>query len=147
MRAVLTRQEGVHFEVRTDFGGRFDVDGAPAIGGKERGARPMETLLAALGACSSMDVVAILDKQRQVIGGMVVTVNGEREVDVVPSLFKTIHVDFAFTGELDAGKAARAVELSMGKYCSVTRIVEKTATVTHSCTVNGVEARAGEGAE
>ena len=143
MRAVLTRQEGVHFEVRTDFGGRFDVDGAPAVGGKERGARPMETLLAALGACSSMDVVAILDKQRQVIGSMVVTVSGEREVDVMPSLVRTIHVEFAFTGALDPAKAARAVDLSMDKYCSVTRIVEKTATVTHACMVNGQPASAG----
>ena len=133
MQVVLTRQNNaVHFEARTEAGARLDIDGAPAIGGLGLGARPMEVLLAAMGGCSSMDVVAILEKQRATISAMQVTVTGEREPDVVPSLFRTVHVHFDVTTTATDDKVARAVALSMETYCTVTRIVEKTAVVTFS---------------
>lgn len=133
MQVVLNRRNNaVHFEAVTESGTRIDIDGAPAIGGLGLGARPMEVLLSALGGCSSMDVVSILEKQRATIAAMRVTVTGERVPDAVPSLFRAIHVHFDVTTDAGDEKVARAVALSMEKYCSVTRIVERTATVTFS---------------
>ena len=145
MKVVLTRRNSaVHFEAVTESGARLDIDGAPAIGGLGLGARPMEVVLSALGGCSSMDVVSILEKQRATIGAMQVTVSGERVPDAVPSLFRTVHVHFDVTTDAGDAKVARAVALSMETYCTVTRIVEKTAAVTFSHTTHASPARTGE---
>ena len=141
MRVTLERQNNaVHFTATTEGGGTVSIDGAPVIGGQGLGARPMELLLCGMGGCSSMDVVAILTKQRETITSMVVTVEAEREPDVVPSLFTRIHVHFAVAGPESSANVARAVELSMSKYCSVTRILEKSAAVTWSHTLTGATA-------
>ena len=131
MKVTLTRaNDAVHFEARTESGATLHIDGAPSVGGQGLGARPMETVLTALGGCSAIDVVSILTKQREPITGMVVTVDGERDPQASPSLFQFIHVHFAVSGPSNPDKVARAVSLSMEKYCSVARILEHTATIT-----------------
>ena len=112
------------------------IDGSPDIGGVDAGARPMEMILMGLGGCSAIDIVLILQKQRQVIQDMTISIEAERVPDEVPSLFKTIHVHYTFKGELQLEKVARAIELSMEKYCSVTAILNKTAVITHSFTIS-----------
>ncbi|ULT41040.1 OsmC family protein [Niabella defluvii] len=79
----------------------------------------MQLLLNALAACSSIDVISILKKQRQEVADYEVTVNGEREPNVEPSLWKNIEMIFEITGNVDEDKAKRAVEISISKYCSV----------------------------
>lgn len=141
MRVVLERQnDAVHFVAKTEAGGVVPIDGSPTVGGQGLGARPMELVLTGLGACSGIDVVGILKKQRETITGMTVTVEGEREVGKEPSLFRAVHVHFALQGPIDETKVARAVALSMEKYCSVARILERTATITWSHSVEGAPA-------
>ncbi|HEU4587592.1 MAG TPA: OsmC family protein [Gemmatimonadales bacterium] len=131
LRAVVTRQNSaVHFVAETGSGARVAIDGAPAIGGAGLGARPMELLLAALGGCSGIDVVGILGKQRQAVDDLVITVEGERAPGE-PAVFTAIHVHFAVRGPTDERAVARAVQLSMDKYCSVARVLEPTATITY----------------
>jgi len=139
MRVTLTRRNAaVHFEALTDTGGRVAIDGAPAVGGEGLGARPMELLLAAIGGCSGIDVVSILTRMRQPPEDLGITVDAEREQGREPALFTTIHVHFALTGACDGEHVARAVQLSMEKYCSVARILERTARISWSHTLNGV---------
>ena len=139
MKVTLTRRNAaVHFEARTDSGASVAIDGAPSVGGEGLGARPMELVLTSLGACSGIDVLSILAKQRQPVADMVITVDGEREPDATPSLFRTIHVHFALTGAAESDKVTRAVALSMEKYCSVARILERSATITFSHSVEPV---------
>jgi putative redox protein len=141
MRVTLERQnDAVHFVARTEGGGVVPIDGAPAVGGQGLGARPMELLLAGLGGCSGIDVISILQKQREIVTGVTITVDAEREQGKEPSLFKTVHVHFAVRGPRDEAHLSRAVELSMSKYCSVARILEPTATVTWSHTLEGATA-------
>jgi putative redox protein len=64
-----------------------------------------------------------------------ITLQGEREKDAIPSLFTDIHVKFDIYGDLDIDKAKRAVDMSMEKYCSVTKILEKTAKITWEANV------------
>lgn len=138
MRVTLNRKNtAVHFEAVTDTGGRVPIDGAPAVGGQGLGARPMELLLAGIGGCSGIDVVSILAKMRQPLEDVVITVEAKREEGQEPALFTTIHVHFAVTGACDPGHVARAVQLSMEKYCSVARILERTAKITWSHSLNG----------
>ena len=72
-----------------------------------------------LGGCSAIDVLMILKKQRQEVTGLRIEIDGEREKGKEPSLWESAHLIFHLTGKIDADKAARAVELSMNKYCSV----------------------------
>ena len=132
MRAVICRRNGaVHFVAETGNGGVVPIDGAPSIGGQGLGARPMELLLSALGACAGIDVVGILAKQRQELDDLTVTVEGERGAGE-PSVFTRIHVHFSATGQVDEEALRRAVEQSMEKYCSVARVVERTAAITYT---------------
>jgi len=95
------------------------MDAAEAIGGHNTGIRPMQTLLSALGGCSGVDIVSILKKQRQEIKDFTMVIEGEREADKEPSLWKHIHIKFRLTGNVDAEKAQKACALSLDKYCSV----------------------------
>jgi putative redox protein len=137
MKIEINRvNNAVHLEATSEEGAKIDMDGSPKIGGQDLGFRPMQLLLASLGGCSSMDVISILQKQRQPIEDYKVTVDGEREAGVEPSLFRNINVHFALTGQLDEEKVKRAIELSMTKYCSVSKTLEPTATITYTYKIN-----------
>lgn len=136
MNIKLNRKNNaVHFEATNENGNTVLLDGAPKIGGENKGARPMELVIMGLGGCSSMDVISILQKQKQEITDYSVDITADRDTENIPSLFTTIHVKFIITGKVDLKKAEKAVQLSMDKYCSVTKILEKTATITHEVIV------------
>jgi putative redox protein len=137
MKVELRRvNNAFHFEAVGAAGVPVHIDGSPDIGGVNAGARPMEMILMGLGGCSAIDIVLILQKQRQVIEDMSISIEAERVANETPSLFKTIHVHYTFKGDLQIEKVARAIELSMEKYCSVTAILNKTAIITHSFSIN-----------
>ena len=94
-------------------------------GGTGKGMRPMQTVLAALIGCSSVDVVSILKKQRQDFTSFKIEVDGNREAGKEPSLWQNVELRFLFEGTVDAGKAYRAAELSIEKYCSVAATLRK----------------------
>jgi putative redox protein len=94
-------------------------------GGHGNGFRPMQTMLAALCGCSSVDVVSILKKQRQALEDLVIKVDGERQHGVEPALWEKIHLLFQLKGDIDPAKANRAVQLSMEKYCSVAETLRR----------------------
>lgn len=124
--------DAFHFEAANENGNSVHIDASPDIGGTNQGMRPMQMLLAAMGGCSSIDIVNILKKQKQNLKDIQVTVTGEREQGVIPSLFTEVHAHFKLFGALDKDKAEKAVSLSVDKYCSVAKTLEKTARVTYS---------------
>ncbi len=124
--------DAFHFEAVNENGSVVHIDAATDIGGTNQGMRPMQLLLAAFGGCSAIDVINILRKQKQPLVDIKITVTGEREPGAIPSLYKEVHAHFRLFGELDADKTEKAVNLAVGKYCSVAKTLEKTATVTHS---------------
>ncbi len=128
--------EAVNLQATNEEGKSIVMDGSDAIGGMNLGMRPMQVLLASLGGCSSMDVLSILNKQRQQIDGYEVVINGEREPGVEPSLFKDIHLVFKVKGQVDEEKLKRAIDLSMTKYCSVAKTLEPTAQISYSYELN-----------
>ncbi len=107
------------------------MDGAPEAGGRDLGVRPMEMLILGLGGCTSFDVVSILKKSRQALVECEVEIEAERASEI-PRVFTRIHLHFIVKGnQLDAKKVAKAIELSAEKYCSASRMLEKTAEITH----------------
>jgi putative redox protein len=107
------------FEARDANGHVVRLDTSPETGGTNFGVRPMQMLLMGLGGCSGIDIVSILKKQRQVIEGFQMKIEGEREAGADPSLWKSVTIVFELKGNIDLAKATRACELSMEKYCSV----------------------------
>ena len=89
------------------------------FGGEGDYASPMENLLMSIGACSSIDVVMILQKARQNITGCHCEVESER-ADEAPRRFTSLKLKFVVRGkDLSVKQVQKAVELSVEKYCSV----------------------------
>jgi putative redox protein len=126
----------IAFQAETSSGHRVMMDASPQAGGENRGPSPMETLLAAAGACSGIDIVMILEKMRLRVDAFSMEVSGERAEDH-PRRFTRVHVHYRLEGDLPPDKVRRAVELSRDKYCSVLRSLN--AEVTTSFSINGVE--------
>ena len=131
MKCRIKWLENIAFVGETGSGHSVVMDGAPDAGGRNIGVRPMEMLLLGLGGCTSFDVVSILHKARQQIDDCEVEIAGERATEV-PKVFTRIHLHFIVKGrDLDQNRVARAIELSADKYCSASRMLEKTAEITH----------------
>jgi putative redox protein len=100
---------------------------------------PMELVLMGLCSCTSVDVVNILRKKRQTVWDVTVTADAER-ADEPPRVYTAIRLVFRVTGAAVDRKAVEdAVRLSKDKYCSVSRMLEKTATITHEIMVMEAE--------
>ena len=112
------------------------MDGTTTIGGLEGGFSPMQLLLAGVGGCSAVDIIGILKKQRQELKDLKVVVEGDRESKGEHTEFTKIHINYIFTGNLEKSKVQRAINLSLDKYCSVSKTLEKTSEITHSYEIN-----------
>jgi putative redox protein len=90
---------------------------------------PMELVLMALGACTGTDVVSILKKKRQKLESLEVICSGERASEP-PTVWIKLEILYRLRGVLDEAAVKRAIELSEQKYCSVSAMLQKTATLT-----------------
>ncbi|MBV1871873.1 MAG: OsmC family protein [Gammaproteobacteria bacterium] len=125
MKARIKWVEDVVFMGESGSGHSIVMDGPEDHGGRNVGARPMETLLIGMGGCASFDVVHILKKSRQDVTDCVAEIEAERSDDV-PSVFTKIHLKFIVTGRsLKEKQVARAVSLSAEKYCSASIMLSK----------------------
>ena len=96
------------------------------------GSKPSDLLLIALGACSGVDVVGILNKKRLKFTGLQIKVSGEQDADP-PWTFRKIHVEYVVRGKGLSEKAVQqAIELSEDKYCSVAATIRGVAEITSS---------------
>lgn len=89
---------------------------------------PMELVLMALGACTATDVVSILKKKRQQLESLEVICSGERATDP-PTVWVKLEILYRLRGALDEAAVKRAIKLSEQKYCSVSAMLQKTATL------------------
>jgi putative redox protein len=105
---------GSEFEAGRAAGSKVRIDGDA-----RRGPSPFDVLLASLATCASVDVVTILEKQRTPVKSLHVRVEAHR-VESIPRRLSSavLHFSIAAPGTT-AQKVARAVELSVTKYCSV----------------------------
>ncbi len=131
MKATIKWVGDVGFVGETESGHQLTMDGPAEHGGRNRGPRPMETVLIGMGGCTAFDVVHILRKGRQQVTDCVAQIDAAR-ADTDPKVFTRIHIHFVVTGkDLNPAQVARAIELSATKYCSASIMIAKTATITH----------------
>ena len=80
---------------------------------------PAQMLLLGLAGCMGMDVVSILQKKRQTVTGVDVTVTAHQP-DNYPKPFQIIEINFLVSGpQIDPQAVARSIALSEEKYCIV----------------------------
>jgi putative redox protein len=90
---------------------------------------PMELVLEALAGCTGMDVADILRKKRQAVEALEIRVRGTR-AENHPKVYAAIELEYIVTGgEVSAEAVARAIELSMTKYCSVSKMLSAKAPI------------------
>lgn len=132
MEITLKRlNDAVHLRAENGKGNHTDYDGTENIGGQGKAMTPMENLLASVAACSALDVVPILKKQRQQLDDIEIKVTGNRHKVEEVKPFKDIHIHFILKGKIDPKKAEKAVALSVEKYCSVHASLDPNIRVTH----------------
>jgi putative redox protein len=102
----------------------------PFDGKSISGAGPMEILLGALGSCTAIDIVMILEKKRQKLATLEIEISGERAKDP-PSVWTKIEMVYRLSGQLEEKAVRDAIELSQNKYCSVAAMLRKTAEITY----------------
>jgi putative redox protein len=113
--AALRHDGGLRFIARTGSG--FEIAMDDAAGGSAP--RPTEVLAAAIGGCTAMDVISILEKKRQQVTRYSLRIEGAQR-EAHPHAFRRVEIVHEVEGPgVDAEAVRRAVELSATKYCSV----------------------------
>lgn len=140
MKVALERiNQDYLFKVTNSNGHSVLLDNKSKKEGEVAGISPMELLLMGLAGCSSIDVVAILNKQKLNPTSLKMEVEGERNETEIPSLFNKINVKVIVEGEISPEKIRRAVQLSFDKYCSVSKTLEHTAEINYLIFLNGTK--------
>lgn len=132
-------------EVRWVGGTRFDAGrpDRPKIridGSAQTGPGPVDTLMCALAACTSEDVLNILEKRRTPATALRVEAEGIR-ADAVPARVISVSLTYHVDGEgIEPEQVVRAATLAVEKYCSVRDTLDKTMPIAVNVYVNGVKA-------
>lgn len=132
MNVQLTRiNDAIQFEAQNERGHRLTVAGSA----EQEGVSPMEMIAMGFGGCSSIDILTILEKQRQPVDDFDVEVDAER-ADDTPAVFTNLHAHYRVEGDVDPDKVQRAIELSLDTYCSVSKMLEQAVTISYTFSVN-----------
>jgi putative redox protein len=121
-------KEGKLYEGHSESGHTITFDASPE---HASGPSPMEAVLTALCACTSVDVVGILQKKREPITGLTVSAIAEQP-EAAPRVFTGIHLVYRISGDVGRKAAEDAVALSKEKYCSVSLMLEKGVEIDYS---------------
>lgn len=117
---TLKWKTGWAFSAKNGAGSETILDGK-----REVGPSPMELLIEAIGGCSAIDVVSILEKMRQPMTALELTMEGDRH-ESQPRYFRKARASFDIWGDgLDQERVERAIHLSFVRYCSVFHSLRK----------------------
>lgn len=122
--------DGMRFVATDSMGHSIVMDASKQVGGEGSGFSPLELLLVALGGCTGIDIVDIMQKQRENVEDLDIVVSGKR-AEEPPRVYTRIHVNYRIKGkDIEEKKVQRAIELSEDKYCSVRAMLKAKADMT-----------------
>jgi putative redox protein len=117
VRVSLEHRSDLVFEGRDERGAQVLIDGGSED--TPAGLRPTALLLTALGACTAIDVLAIMEKKRQPLSRYRLEITGER-AETHPRRYTRIRVVHRVAGPgVERHNVETAVRLSAATYCSV----------------------------
>jgi putative redox protein len=129
LATVIDPQAGVRIEATTEAGYPLAFETSDA-GAARNAPEPTESLLAALAACTAMDVASILRKKRQRVTSYQIAVSGEKS-DQHPQIYTRIRIEHRVSGELEPEALRRSIMLSATRYCPVNAMLSRSATIQH----------------
>lgn len=128
-----------HLVGRTGSGHEVEVDTAGQNGGDDAAAQPLETFLTGLGACSAVDVLAILEKMRFTLTSFALDMDAPRR-DEHPRIWRELHLTYEVQSpDATLEGVTRAVRLSLMRYCSASAMVRPTVPLIARIRLNGTE--------
>jgi putative redox protein len=133
MKISLKRvNNAVLFEATNSRGHTIRIEGSSDIGGTDSAPAPTEYLLMSHAGCTAIDIVELLRKMRQSLRHIEIEAEGRREKDNVPKVFTGIHLHYKLYGDVTPEKADRAIGMSVEKYCTVSKMIDRVAHITYS---------------
>lgn len=99
------------------------------------GFSPKALLLSGLAGCTGVDVVDILEKMRVPFAGLTIEAEAE-QTEEPPKVFKNINLTYSIkTGEENRDKVAKAIDLSLEKYCGVAAMLKKNSPINYTLNI------------
>jgi putative redox protein len=141
VEAKLNWTDGERFVASASSGHAMVIDSDRQ---RNTAAGPMELVLLGLCACTATDVVSILRKKRESFTGLEVRAEAER-AQQPPTVYTSIKLIYAVTGQVSRKAVEDAVRLSEEKYCSVAAMLKSTARITTEIHVGAEDAVAEPG--
>ena len=118
MRTTVQFTGGMRFIGRGPTGHDVVMDAGTGSGGANSAATPVETMLASLGGCTGMDIVAILRKMKTEPEGLHIEIDDERAPDY-PKVITKLHLRYMVRGNVPEQNVKKAIDLSLAKYCPI----------------------------
>ena len=108
-----------------EFTSSLDHNTIQIDGSRKHGFGPKALLLAGLAGCSGIDVVDVLKKMRVEFTEFSIEVKAAQTEDF-PKVYKDIYIAYKIrTDKENEDKVKKAIDLSLGKYCGVSAMLQK----------------------
>ena len=125
MKATLRRESALRLVGTCDAGFDTIFDTSLKGGGLGSAPSPMSIVLQAAAACTSMDVLPMLDKRRKTVLDWRIDLDAER-AEEHPKVFTKIHMTFYVKSpDVTVKELTDAITLSKEKYCSVSIMLSR----------------------
>ncbi len=108
----------------TGYSGGKVLFHVPGEGEVREGPSPFETVVLAAGGCTMVDVVDILQKEREPVESFRVELESRRAKGP-PAVLEKLHLTYVLKGPRKEANVKRAIELSQEKYCSVNIMLKR----------------------
>lgn len=133
MKITLRRvNDAVRFEATNERGHAVLVEGGQNAGGEALAPSPTEYLMISQASCTAVDIVELLKKMRQPLEHLEIEAIGRRAEDQVPKIFTGIHLHYKVYGDVKEAKVEKAIQLSIEKYCTVSKMIDHITKITYS---------------
>jgi putative redox protein len=142
MKTVLNWKQNMQFTATSD-GNSILMDGKAPIG-HNTGMTPKELVVAGIGGCTAMDVIALLKKHKQETQTMTIEVDVDSTTGKHPAVFTEARIVFDVTGGVDANILMESVRLSQTKFCGVSAMLSKAFPIKYVVRLNGQEIGQGQ---
>jgi len=130
MDSIVQWHGKMSFTGHAESGFSVNLDSDPAVGGDNKGFRPLELMTISLGGCTAMDVISILNKMRLAVLDFQVKVHVDR-AEQHPRIFTVGIIEYHISGNsIDEESVLKAIRLSRDRYCPAQAMLSKVFPIT-----------------
>jgi putative redox protein len=129
-QTVVEYTGGMAFRGSGASGHEVLMDASDKVGGEDSAPRPVEVLLCSLGGCTGMDVISLLRKMKTEPTSLRIEIDDERAPEY-PKVITKLHLTYIVEGNVPEENAAKAIDLSLSKYCPIANTLTGVARITY----------------